>query len=339
MNDRVTWLLPVRNGMPYLPETLASIEAQTYHNWEILAWDDGSTDGTLEELKKWIPSRLPGKIFTGESLGVGGALALLVEMCGTDLCARIDADDVNLPERLETQINYLKGNPEIAILGSAMYQINSQGVRSKYLYQPPVEHDDIVHSMLTMNPIAHPSVLFKRSVILEVGNYKSLLSVEDYDMWMRVAATHHYKLANLACPLIEYRIHPASENQATFRRDPKLEIVKRCFYRTAESLFGCSMSEAEQLRNQQHPCAIKAFYKIALFLQKNQGGSVIHRLCSQSFIQACKGLISPRDYTSHLIVFCIEWRPSVLLQKILSTPKLIQKIIRKLGSSKTIYVQ
>jgi glycosyltransferase involved in cell wall biosynthesis len=87
MDKRVNWLIPVRNGMPYLPETLTSIENQTYQGWGVLVWDDGSTDGTMEELKKWIPHRLPGQIMSGAPLGVGGALAKLVEASQTEYCA------------------------------------------------------------------------------------------------------------------------------------------------------------------------------------------------------------------------------------------------------------
>src|SRR5438552_5677499 len=107
VNERVTWLMPVKNGMPYLSETLASIEAQTYRDWEILVWDNGSTDGTLDELRRWIPSRLPGRIIDNRPLSLGNSLAALVEAAGTELCARIDADDVNYPERLERQVAFL----------------------------------------------------------------------------------------------------------------------------------------------------------------------------------------------------------------------------------------
>src|SRR5438270_212199 len=103
MSERVTWLMPVKNGMPHLPATLQSIEAQTYQNWEVLVWDNGSTDGTLEELQRWIPSRLPGRIVSAEPLSLGTSLARLVEAAETELCARIDADDVNYRERLEKQ--------------------------------------------------------------------------------------------------------------------------------------------------------------------------------------------------------------------------------------------
>jgi glycosyltransferase involved in cell wall biosynthesis len=65
----VTWLMPTLNGMPYVRETLASITGQTYRNHLILAWDNGSTDGTLEELRRWIPAHLPGRIVTGARPG------------------------------------------------------------------------------------------------------------------------------------------------------------------------------------------------------------------------------------------------------------------------------
>src|SRR3954470_6092499 len=110
---KVTWLLPVKNGMPYLPETLASIEAQTYRNWEIIAWDNDSTDGTLELLQAWIPERLPGKIVTGNPLPLGRTLSELVQLAETEYCARIDADDVNYPNRLAVQVAFLNAHPEI----------------------------------------------------------------------------------------------------------------------------------------------------------------------------------------------------------------------------------
>jgi glycosyltransferase involved in cell wall biosynthesis len=151
MSNKVTWLLPIKNGMPYLTETLASIEAQTYTNWEVLAWDNGSTDGTIEELNRWIPNRLAGRLITGKPLTLGGSLAQMVEVCETELCARIDADDVNLPSRLERQLEFLSNHPEISVLGSWMYFIDEHGLQKEDLYTIPLNHDDIVHEMLTRN--------------------------------------------------------------------------------------------------------------------------------------------------------------------------------------------
>ena len=317
MSERVTWLLPIKNGMPHLPETLASIEAQTYKNWEVLVWDNGSTDDTLEELKKWIPSRLPGRIITEEPLTLGGSLARMVEECKTEFCARIDADDINLPERLEKQVAFLEVYPEVAVLGSQMYCMDTQGVISDSLYNVPFHHDEIVYAMLIKNSIAHPSVLFRRSAIFKAGNYRHLpewqgVNIEDYDLWLRVAATNHYKLANLDLPLIRYRIHDKSTTQIAIRENRINKVLDECFCNNAPLLFGCSESEARLLRQKKHFSAIQPLYQIAKHLHKTQGGELINRLRSDSFIQASKSLVSSKDVITRLVLASLEKQPFAL---------------------------
>lgn len=300
MDQRVTWLLPVRNGMPYLSKTLASIEAQTYKNWEILAWDDGSTDGTLEELRKWIPDRLPGRIITAESSGVGSALASLVEESTTGFCARIDGDDINVPERLEKQVAFLESHPEVALVGSQAYCIDENGNISKDLYLNglPLHHDDIVHWLFYHNTLVHPSVLFRRSAILDVGSYRSIPNVEDYDLWLRLAS--RYKIANLDLPLIYYRIHDKSTTQSKKREGELIDLIDRCVSQNAPLLFGCTESEAKRLRCRQQQLAIKTLYKIARHLQQTQGGSLLDRLRSESFVRTSQSLVSRQDIISRV---------------------------------------
>src|SRR6185437_3718216 len=94
----VTWLLPVRNAMPYLTATLQSIADQTYRNQKIIAWDNGSNDGTAEELHRWIPAMIPGLVISDQPMRLGPSLARMVEMADTELCARMDGDDLNVPD-------------------------------------------------------------------------------------------------------------------------------------------------------------------------------------------------------------------------------------------------
>jgi acetyltransferase-like isoleucine patch superfamily enzyme len=321
MSEPVTWLLPIKNGMPYLPETLASIEAQTYKNWEILAWDNGSTDDTVDELKKWIPSRLPGRVITGKPHGVGGSLARMIEECKTELCARIDADDINLPERLEKQVAFLTANPDIAVVGSQMYLIDEKGVIKDQLYVVPFHHDDIVHTMLINNSIAHPSVLFRRSAVIEVGNYQELPNVEDYDLWLRMAA--RYKLANLEVPLVRYRIHAKSTSQLAIKQNRINDLFNKCLYKNAPNLFGCSENEILLLRKKQHSLAIQPLYLIAKHLHQTQGGNLISRLRSDSFIQASKSLVSSKDIITRLILASLERRPTALPEELFKITKLV----------------
>lgn len=300
MSLRVTWLLPVKNGMPFLPETLASIEAQTHRDWEILAWDNGSTDGTIEELRRWIPARLPGRLVTDQPLGLGAALAQMVLHCETELCARIDADDVNVPERLERQIAFFRDHPFLAVLGSQMDVIDEHGRSRGLAGRLPLQHKDIVHSMLHGNGIAHPTVLFRRDAVLEAGNYRDVgpINVEDYDLWLRVAACH--RMANLDALLLHYRVHDRSTTQIAIAQNRLIEAMDDRFCEHAPRLYGCPQDQARALRARTHPAAIQVLRRIAAHLERSQPEPVADVLCSDSFLAAGRALTAPRDVASRL---------------------------------------
>ena len=328
MSEHVTWLLPVKNGMPYLPETLASIEAQTYHDWEVLAWDNGSTDETVKELHSWIPSRLPGRVITGQPLSLGNSLASMVKECKTELCARIDADDVNVPERLEQQVAFLIAYPEVAVVGSQINRLDEHGVNHG-LYTPlPVHHDDIDLFMLASNGISHPTVLFRRSAVLQVGNYQDLVGgAEDYDLWLRVAV--HHKLANFPTPLLHYRVHDKSCTQIAYSwKQSKNRLADQwdeCVCKIAPLLYGCAESEARLLRTRRHPYAIGLLYQIAQHLEHSQNRKLVDILRSEFFFLTAKRLVSLNDVISLLAL--------VALQPQRSAVDFITKVFRAVGNT------
>lgn len=198
----VTWLLSVKNGGRFLRETLQSIYAQTYRNHRILVWDDCSTDGTLEELQRWIPALIPGKIFSGRSLRLGASLAFLVVEAETELCARIDGDDINHPERLQRQVAYMVEHPEVGVLGSQTKHIDEHGHVCSSSWHYPVSDADIRWRTRWQASLCHPAVLFRRSAVLEAGNYRDF-QIEDLDLWMRMSLIT--EIHNLAEPLLKYR--------------------------------------------------------------------------------------------------------------------------------------
>ena len=159
----VTWLMPVKNGMPYLLDTLRSIEAQTYKNWRILVWDNGSTDGTLEELQRWIPSRLPGRIIADEPFSLGKSLARLVETAETELCARTDADDVNYPERLERQVEFLQVHPEVGLLGAEIEFIDVAGRVVPGAWEQDYSDAEIRWRLRWQGTVNHSAAMFRRA--------------------------------------------------------------------------------------------------------------------------------------------------------------------------------
>jgi len=203
--EQVTWLIPVRNGGRYLEATLASIAAQTYPHHHVLVWDNGSTDGTLDILQRWIGTRLPGRVISDQPLALGASLARLVEMADTELCARIDADDINLPHRLEQQVAFMREHANVALLGTQVHVIDEHGHSAKQQWSHPCDDAEIRWRMRVASSMMHPTVMFRRSAIRSVGNYRDIKPGQDYDLWLRVAAKH--RVANLPDQLVQYRKH------------------------------------------------------------------------------------------------------------------------------------
>ena len=204
---RVTWLLPVLNGMPYLAELLESLAAQTYPNHEIVVWDNGSTDDSIKILRAWIPSRIDGRIITGQPLPLGIARARLTELAETELCAAIDADDVHLPTRLTTEVSAMIAEPSIVAMGCIPEIIDSTGNRLPD-WEYPLTDPEIRWRTRWQSCLNAPSVLVKRSAVLQAGNYRNFKPGQDLDLWMRLAQIGPMK--NLADRLVRYRRHNSS---------------------------------------------------------------------------------------------------------------------------------
>ena len=197
----VTWLLSTKNSMPYLEQTLHSMANQTYRSHKVLAWDDCSADGSLEELRRWIPSRIPGTIFAGIAKPLGPSLAVLVEQSDTELCARIDGDDINLPERLEKQVTYLSQHPETGIVGGQIQIIDRTGdVVDRWHYE--ANDAAIRWRSRWESRLCHPAVMFRKGLVLAAGNYRDTKS-EDADLWQRLSLLTEFH--NLPDILLQYR--------------------------------------------------------------------------------------------------------------------------------------
>lgn len=207
MPPRVTWLLPVRNGEQYLERTLISIAEQDYpdHAHTVYAWDDGSSDGTPDLLRKWIGREIPGRIIGSTRMGLGRALAQLTVSAQTELLARIDADDVAQPDRIRRQVEYLCDHRKVGVLGTQMHRLGS----NESLTHHPTQDAEIRWALRFTNPVSHPTVMMRRSAVLEAGNYRDLPpGNEDYDLWVRMALL--VRFATLDQPLMGYRIHDDS---------------------------------------------------------------------------------------------------------------------------------
>jgi glycosyltransferase involved in cell wall biosynthesis len=218
-------LLPVKNGERWLDAAIASIRAQTFTDFELLAIDDGSTDGTAaiiarhaSEDSRVLPLANPKRgLVSGLNFGLSRAQAPLV--------ARMDADDIALPTRFERQVARMSAEPDLLVLGTGYFRIDAEGKRTGTVV-PPLEPADVAQALQRVNAIAHPTVMMRRDAVVAAGGYReAYLRAEDYDLWLRLA--ERGKLANLPEPLIEYRLGHVPFRAATFSRQVLSEIAAR----------------------------------------------------------------------------------------------------------------
>jgi GT2 family glycosyltransferase len=296
MTASVTWMIPVLNGMPYLSATLASIQSQTFQDFQVVIWDNGSTDGTLGILSEWIPAKLPGRVVTGRPMPLGLSRAAMIAESDSELCALIDADDINDPTRLEKQFEFLKQHPDVAVVGTQLNQLSPDGVNLGPLTEYPLAHAEIVQELLVSNPIGQPSVLLRRSHVLEAGNYRdfSPTHVEDYDLWLRMAGKG-FRLANLPESLVNYRVHEQSTTRMSIKARRLEGEMDRRLSEAAPALFGVDGQTMLQLRQRVHPHAIHALRQIAEHI-----GGEENPWRSQIFYKAARSMIADRDLRSRI---------------------------------------
>ena len=218
MTPKVSWIIPALNGMPWLSETLESIARQTYTDYEVLVWDNGSTDGSVAEARKWIPSTLPGRVIADRPMGLGASLAALVLEAQGELLARIDADDVNEADRLRLQVQCFDEHPDWAAVGAWMSEIDETGAIGKVYDYPPSDPREVRLKCLFGNHLCHPTMCLRRDAVLRAGNYRDLKPLEDYDLWLRLLALG--PIGNIQKPLVRYRRH---ENAVMKASHPNLQ--------------------------------------------------------------------------------------------------------------------
>jgi len=309
---KVTVLMPVYNGEKYLCESIESIINQTFFNFEFIIINDGSSDKSLEIIKSYQDSRI--KVFhNSENLGITKALNIGLQFAEGEYVARMDCDDISLTDRLAKQANFLDDNPNITVVGSYMNMIDAESNDLHYQYKYPLNNDDIVNSMLSCNPMGHPSVMFRYSEIMAVGGYHLReewqgVSTEDYDLWLRLAA-NNYKLANLPQTLIKYRYHQTSLTTKAIADNKMYEGFNQCFYISGSNTFGCSPKDLQLLRTKKHFTSLILFIRIATYLSNKEENNILKRLKSESFITSMQVLTSRKDIVSRLAVSCLTKNP------------------------------
>lgn len=239
-NLKVSVLMPVYNGGPYLCEAVEGILHQTFSDFEFIVVDDGSTDATPEILDGYGDDRLIRLRFE-HNQGYVHALNEGLKIARGELIARQDADDISLPERLAAQVELLDRQPEIVLVGSAYYVINESGDHLKQ-YCPPPSDTAIRWQMLFQNSFVHTSVMFRADVIRKEGlRYDPrLVPSEDYGLWSQLLG--YGQGANIETPLVKHRVHVCQVSKIGAERQ---KANADCVSRANLERLGAQVSDAD----------------------------------------------------------------------------------------------
>jgi glycosyltransferase involved in cell wall biosynthesis len=224
LNPIVSVIMPVYNTGIYLKEAIDSIINQSFINFELIIIDDSSTDNSLQIIESYRDQRilLVKKDFNS---GYTKSLNIGLKLAKGKYIARMDSDDISLPQRLEIQVSHLEKNPNIILCGTAFRLMNSETIINH-----PNSHDDILIGLLSGTAFGHPTVLIRREVLFNNNieynpNYEP---AEDYYLWTQLIKFG--RVVNLPEVLLEYRVHTNQVSKVKAETQQKMANKIRSAY-------------------------------------------------------------------------------------------------------------
>lgn len=215
----VSWLLCTHVADDQLRQALQSCLDQTYSNFELVVVVNGpSADAVANTVRAWHGNDTRVRIFATQVRDLCFSLSLGLHHARGVLVARMDSDDVSRSDRLERQVAFLREHPEVMVVGSAYEIIDAKGVVQR-MVSLPTGDAAIRRAMLWTNPICHPSVMFRRDVVLAAGGYLGGGHAEDYDLWLRLSVNPLCLFANLEDVELGYRqvgVGPARRSRSAY---------------------------------------------------------------------------------------------------------------------------
>lgn len=223
----VSVVLPAYNAEKYVREAVQSILAQSFTNFELIIINDGSTDGTPAILEKLREHDSRVILISRENKGLVESLNEGIDLARGIWVARMDADDIALPQRFERQLEWLE-QTGADICGS---WVKNFGLLDQRVVQLRQTDEAIKMEMLFACPFAHPAVMMSTTLVKKLRYDKAWEKAEDYDLWVR-AAVAGWKMTNVPDVLLQYRIHPAQISTSTSVRQQQLaQQIQRRYWK------------------------------------------------------------------------------------------------------------
>jgi glycosyltransferase involved in cell wall biosynthesis len=263
MTPRVSVVMSVYNGETYLQEAVESILSQTFNDFEFIVIDDGSFDSTPRLLARYEQRDPRVLIYRFEgNRGLSTSLNFGIERARGEYIARMDADDVSLPNRLQEQVSFMDAHPEISVCGSWVELI---GMKNGGEWKYPASHEAIYARTLFENTLVHSSIIIRVSLFKKyaLAYDESVRYAQDYELWSRTVALTRF--ANVDQVLLRYRIH--GQGAGSKHREEQLRVHEIIYRRllqpfeveltrvnllTHQTLAVYQSGNAEFLRNARH---------------------------------------------------------------------------------------
>ncbi|MEA2337295.1 MAG: hypothetical protein QOE82_1302 [Thermoanaerobaculia bacterium] len=236
LTPSVSIILPVWNGERFLVQAIESVLRQTYRSFELIVIDDGSTDSSRRIALDLAQTDDRIVVVESEHQGIANALNAGIENARGNYLARMDADDVSRPARLEKQIAFMEEHPECVAVGANVDVIDDDDETIGFISFPR-SHPEIVQALITgaTPSVAHPAMVMRKDAVLAAGGYRDAQSPsEDLDLWLRLIEIG--EMANLTEPLLRYRMHAGSTSIRDGSRQRATTAVIRAAARTRRGL-------------------------------------------------------------------------------------------------------
>jgi glycosyltransferase involved in cell wall biosynthesis len=238
---RVSVLMPVFNAQLYLSEAVASILAQTFGDFELVIVDDGSADASRRILAEHASRDSRIKLLLNENnVGIADTLNRGLAECRGEYVARMDSDDVSLPQRLAHQVAFMDANPHVGASGTWFDRF---GHVSGVTRTPQDDESIKLHHLFSYSAIGHPTAIVRKALLDESGIGYRTEEFPAEDLWFWIRLGFRTKLANLPQPLLRYRVHPGQITESRRALQNRKCSEAQVFY--AGAIFGRPLSASE----------------------------------------------------------------------------------------------
>jgi glycosyltransferase involved in cell wall biosynthesis len=291
----VTVVMSVFNAELYLVEAIESILNQTYKNFEFIIINDGSSDSSLEIINKYSDVDRRIRLISRENKGLPFSLNEALSLANGCYIARMDADDISLPNRLIEQVYFMEENPEIGISGS-WAEVFRDGV-TKSILKHPKNDASLRVKLLFSVCFVHPSVMIRKSVLSkhELTYDESYVTAQDYELWGRISK--YTKMGNIQKVLLRYR---EVADSLTLKTESKLQLESKYLRieKIYEKIFITMNIECSESERKLH-------YLVAVNLRLEKSKISLHQL-SKYFIKISKANSIQKTFEERTLKFLLS---------------------------------